>query len=328
MRRFLCPLILILSIFLLAGCSKEGNQDQSDHNQIPSQTSIEFSHKGHTFQIIPLYEQVLDYTKTAQSHPSINKETTYLKKVVEPFQKIASKKKVDIGTRYFPYFSYDPNIQQLQKNTIKLLKHQKQINNLIKNALIKSAKNLPPHSKKTVFVMPLNSDNNFVINRMEGVSGITFNKEFILLKIDPSFTEDILKYSTAHEYQHTVRFESQDMPQNLLGKILLEGRADAFARIVYPNIKAPWTKPLSGESKKTVLDVLGENINSIDTNLYNDFFGGNASKGIPAWSNYKIGYEISQSYIKNHPEVSIEKWTNLSAKEILKGSQYSHIIKE
>ncbi|MBN8193267.1 hypothetical protein JI667_14040 [Bacillus sp. NTK074B] len=46
---------------------------------------------------------------------------------------------------------------------------------------------------------------------------------------------------------------------------------------------------------------------------------------IPQWANYKIGYEIVQSYRKNHPEVSIGRWTRMHEAELIAGSDFEKI---
>ena len=49
-------------------------------------------------------------------------------------------------------------------------------------------------------------------------------------------------------------------------------------------------------------------------------------KRFSRWSNYKIGYQITQSFIENNPELSIPEWTKLDSKEIVKDSAYSNLI--
>ncbi|WP_442893606.1 DUF2268 domain-containing putative Zn-dependent protease [Bacillus sp. 2205SS5-2] len=54
-------------------------------------------------------------------------------------------------------------------------------------------------------------------------------------------------------------------------------------------------------------------------------FEGNRVKGISLWANYKIGFEVTQSYLKNHPEKTIEEWTNINSTKILEGSNNNYL---
>ncbi|MCP3742382.1 DUF2268 domain-containing protein [Rossellomorea sp. BNER] len=329
MRQLLTPIIYILLLLLLASCSHVSNQDQKDKDNVPSQKSIKFSHNEQTFQIIPLYEEVLNYTSLVKDNPSLNNKEKYFDEVLEPFQKKASMKNININNDYFSLFLPTKNVQKLEENTIELLKQQDQINEFIKESLIQSSKKLSGIDK-TIFIMPLNPENTFPVQNMEGVSGATLSENAVLLQIDPSFVKSALKYAVAHEYHHTIRMESDSgKSPNLLDSFIMEGEAEVFARMIYPDKKAPWEqKPLSDKLLDRVLDELRENANSTTLNIYYDFVIGNSSKGIPMWANYIVGHKITQSYVENNPEVSIEEWTKLGAKEILQGSEYRDLLKE
>jgi uncharacterized protein YjaZ len=325
MKRLLVPFIFISSFILLVGCSNESSEDRSENDSFPSQTTIKFSNNEQTFQIIPLYEEVLDYTKLVKDEPSLNNKKEYFSRVVEPFQKMASEKNVDIKNNYFFWFSPTTDVHTLEQNTIKLLQHQDQINEYIKDSLMSSAK-LLSGGNKTIFIMPLNPENTFPIQEMEGVAGETFSENAVLLQIDPSFTEMALKYTVAHEYNHTIEKEkSSGTDYKIMNSLISEGKADSFATKVYPDKKVPWIEPLSVESEKIVLDEIREIID--DSNIYNVLLDGDSAKGIPPWSNYKMGYKITQSYLENNPDVSIDEWTKLDANEILQGSEYRNLLK-
>jgi uncharacterized protein YjaZ len=136
----------------------------------------------------------------------------------------------------------------------------------------------------------------------------------------------LLKYSVAHEYNHAIEGESNDgMIHTILGAVVMEGKADVFASILYPQIDVPWKDPMNTETKEKVVKELMEIGDSSDPRLHLGLRSGNPSKGIPQWANYKIGFEIVQSYIENHPEVSVGKWTSMHEQEIIAGSEYAVI---
>jgi uncharacterized protein YjaZ len=118
------------------------------------------------------------------------------------------------------------------------------------------------------------------------------------------------------------------MSYTLLDSFIFEGEAEVFARMVYPNKIAPWSQPLPDEWLERVLGVLRENADSTDADLYYDFVNGNAVKNIPLWSSYKVGYKITQSYLENNPEISMEELMNLDSEEIFRGSAYNDLTKE
>ncbi|MCA1065815.1 DUF2268 domain-containing putative Zn-dependent protease [Rossellomorea sp. AcN35-11] len=327
MRQLTYPAILVLIMSMVIGCSKDESSAKSDKApSIPSQASLEFTHDEQTFQIIPLYEEILEYTGLVQDDPSQHTKVEYGGKVVVPFQQYAAEKNIDIGNMYFPFFQPTENPQTLEENTVQLLEQQDRINTLIKESLIKSA-NYLSGGTKTVFVMPLNPENTFTIQKMDGVWGLTMSEGAILLQIDPSFKEETLNYIVAHEYHHAVNMERSGKElYSLMEAVIFEGKADSFAGLVYPDYQAPWAESLANKSQHIVLEELRKNANSYDSSVYNEFFTGNSAKDIPLWSNYKIGFQITQSYLDANPGVSIGEWTEMEANEVVQGGEYKYLL--
>jgi uncharacterized protein YjaZ len=322
----LCLIHLILPLFLLISCSETTIKEQIKEGKIPSQISSEFTHKGQTFHIIPLYEEVLAYTAKAIDNPPVNTKNHYFEEVLEPFQNKLDENNADAGSYYFDYFFPTKDVKKLEENTADLLRKQQKINETVKASLIKSSDQIAG-GDTIIFLLPGNPEMTVIPDDMEGVSGVTFSDEVILLQIDPSFTEKALKYTTAHEYHHTINMGLNGMKMEpLAGLSLNEGKADSFAKIVYPDYKAEWTVPLPEDSEEIVLAEFKKNLDSYDLSVYYEFFGGNPSKGLPHWSNYKIGFSILQDYLESHPEDSIEEWTRLGWKDILQGSEFKHLL--
>ncbi|GAA0501845.1 hypothetical protein GCM10008986_31720 [Salinibacillus aidingensis] len=163
---------------------------------------------------------------------------------------------------------------------------------------------------------------------MKGVSGIAWNKDFILIQIAPPFfDENSLKNTVAHEYHHSVFFENNDNSSSLtlLEEVMLEGRADTFARLMYPSTETPWSDFSSQHLEETTWKAFRENLNSTDASIKDDFFYGNSSRGIPDRSSYKIGNKIMDRFIQKNPDVSIAEWTEMSADEILNKSKFEEL---
>lgn len=132
----------------------------------------------------------------------------------------------------------------------------------------------------------------------------------------------------AHEYHHTVNILHNSVPieYNILDLTMQEGKADSFASIVYPETKVIWKEPLSNDEEAKVLEELSVYGKSMDFIIYDKLVYGNKRKDIPRFSNYKIGYLITESYIENNPDISILEWTKKGAKEIVAGSKYSALL--
>ncbi len=108
-----------------------------------------------------------------------------------------------------------------------------------------------------------------------------------------------------------------------LSTMLLEGRADAFARLLYPDMHAPWTLALSPEEEaafwKHVQPYLHRQYT--DMTFYMDFMFG-LKEGLPGWAGYKVGFQIVQAYLRRHPGSPVTEWTALNPAHILAESGY------
>jgi len=317
--------LAVLSILLIVctGCFVDNELTQEeDKKNGPSNTTYQFSHDGQDFELVSFYEEVLEYTGSMKANAKLDNKEIYAEKVLEPFKEKSS---FDFTNNYLTPTS---DVEQLEENTNKLLENQEKINEQIKAALSESAE-LLSGTDTTVYVFPVNPEDWFTIDNLEGVLGVTYSEDDILLMVNPSYSEETLKYTVAHEYHHTVNFFHNGVQSvyNVLDSVITEGKADSFASIVYPKINMPWTKPLSDDAEAVVLKELSTHAESTGQNIHNDFSHGNPAKDLPRWSNYKIGYQITQSYIENNPNTTIPDWTKLDAKELVKGSKYNEILK-
>lgn len=284
-----------------------------------------FSYGEQNFEIISLYEEVLTYTAQIKNDPSLDHRAQYDEKVFMPFYNLAKERDMDADS-FYSFFTPTQLEQQLEDNTIELLRNQKKINELIREAIVASAEWIPG-GDTTIFVMPFNPDNPSIIKDMEGVAGGTLNNA-ILLQIDPSFSEAALLYTVAHEYNHAIAMKSREvLDYSLLNLIVQEGKADSFAGILYPEKKVSWLEPYSSESEKIVLNEINEHLDIYDADILYELLIGNYNKGIPRWSNYKLGYNIMQSFLKNNPELTIDEWTKLGPWEIVQESEYRFLKK-
>ncbi len=317
-------LVECLALILIVGCASDGNE-------VPSQSSKEFNVGGQSFKVIPLYEEVLDYTNEAMENTELNTSGEYYRKVTQPFLESASHEEASLtgGLDYSTYFSPTTSVQTLNEQTVELLKKQEEVNKAIEASLTKSIKSLGGENK-TIYVMPVNPDYKTIQNEMKGVSAITVSKDVIVLFLSPTYEKEMLEYVVAHEYHHSVFLENQNGTEgiNLLNGFVFEGKADSFASHLYPEANPPWSEPLSAVEEKRVLEELRENSDSTNAEFYYAFQNGDLKKDIPKWSNYKIGFKIVESYLSHHPDVSIKEWTMMDESEMVRGSDYSELVSE
>jgi uncharacterized protein YjaZ len=309
--------ILILALcFMFTGCSNKEPADKKEQ-----ETHFTFSQEEQHFEIIYMYDEMQEYIDTVREKTGKSNETVFIEKVFEPFKKESNME--DLSLRYV----FDPSseVDKLEASMKDLEKNTDKTNRVIKGALLKSAKELPGNDKK-IFVLPVNPEDTVMAEEMGGVAAFVLAEDVIVLQLSSSLDEDMLKYSVAHEYNHAIAGEiNPGMMYSILGSVVLEGKADAFANIIYPKVQVPWQKPMASEEKEKVVAELTELKNSSDSRRYETLRRGHPSKGIPQWANYKIGYEIVQSYRKNHPEVSVGRWTSMHEAEIIAGSDFEKI---
>lgn len=113
----------------------------------------------------------------------------------------------------------------------------------------------------------------------------------------------------------------------LLDQLIMEGRADSFANIVYPEIEVSYRSAFNPSQEKELWEKIKPNLDSTDEDYFQKVFFGDYEE-FPVWTGYKIGYNIVKDFIKNNPRVSIEEWTNMDAKEVLERSGYEEDLEK
>ncbi|MGE6486877.1 DUF2268 domain-containing protein [Paenisporosarcina sp. NPDC076898] len=313
MKKLTCIFMIFSLLLTLVSCSNE-TEKVAHPKETKFQTPVVFEHKGQEFKIHTYYQEFEDFLESAKKQPE-KVDELYRQSVVEAFRVVH-------GYSYINHWMFTPptDIKALEKSMDALVDKQERINELIAEALKESAEQLPG-GNKSVYVMPAIPEMKEFLKVMSYVSGEVWNKNTIIILIDPEFLEEHLKYTVAHEYHHGVALEQAGV-YSVLDRSVMEGKADAFAKMIYPNVEVPWIEPLAGPAKEQAWKLFMENRDSTDLELWYEFFNGNPAKGLPQWSNYKIGYQIMESFQKENPDVSLEEWTKLPGEEILLMSKY------
>lgn len=296
-------------------------EDTTLHLQdIPVIQPYTFTYQEQEFEIIPFYEEILEFIKLAREGSTESLEKLYADTVLVPLR-MSSGWSFDYHTLLTP----TSHLDKLEEYTHQLIHNADQINETIIDAIKKSADVLSGESKKRIYLFPFHPDQDYNSTLNEGVGGFA-STNTILIFINPlNYSEEMLKYIAAHEYHHTIHFEMTFRTNpTLLESMIIEGKADTFAEMIYPETEAPWTVALTPDKEEYVWSIMVDLLDKSRTiaKLSVDFFNGDPYLGIPYWSDYKIGYQIMQDFIKNNPDVSIEEWTQMNAVEILELSLF------
>lgn len=144
----------------------------------------------------------------------------------------------------------------------------------------------------------------------------------IMFAIDPGrASSEMIRYAMAHEYHHTWSFERQVTEhRNLLGHMVMEGRADRFASEQHPDLDVPWLGALTPEQEAELWSEISGNLDSIDPHYNGGVMFGHHD--IPHGAGYQIGHAIVSAYLDHHPDATVEEWSTLLPGELFEQSGY------
>lgn len=308
MKRWIVSAVLAS---LLAGCSGEPEAQKT------TTPGITFTQDNKTIKIIPLYDAYQSYVDAALKAPTEN-GALFEAYVLKENNRIREQEQVSeqLGVNN-PLDQPMNDLKHLKENVNYLQQHQTEIQQQIKQSLQQASKQLPRQNDLVVLVAPINADNPTNNKRMGGVTGIALAKNLLVLYIDCDVDQSMLAYTVAHEYHHTVLLEKLGIT-SIADNIVSEGKADLFAKGLYPDLNPLWTEPLLDHSFKHVL----YEINSYHA-TFSDLQNGNSDLQIPGWSNYAIGNTIMTDFIQKNPDIPVKEWTHMLTEEILKKSGYA-----
>jgi len=157
-----------------------------------------------------------------------------------------------------------------------------------------------------------------------GLTAVTIGTGKIIVSIDPTIDnwEQLLPYTLAHEYHHSVwtsrNFETSSFTP--LEYLLLEGRADSFAKELFPDTKHPFIKTLDKDREERVWALIKFEMHTRDSELNDKLMSG--THDIPTGSVYSIGYNIIESFKINNPQITDRELIDMSPDQILLLSKY------
>ena len=295
-------LVLIIIALVLSSCKPEGEQE---------------------FTIISGYEGMAAYVEAVKSDPDADLDDLYQKYVVDPYWKDCAS-----GGEYRTLAkraTANPikDLNGLSENISAI--EDANIEQIIEEALRKSSVKLPgPDTTVCIFAI----DPDLSWERMHGVTGFTAGAGKIWIQLSPEKEWlDWIPYTIAHEYHHSVwthQYFKWFKKFTLLDYLIFEGRADSFAHLIYPDKIAPWTTAISSYQETRQWEKISEDLEITDLEKQRKYMFGDRSDSIPIWTGYTIGFHIVQQFLENHPEMSIEEWTGMNAREIFEASGYEN----
>ena len=185
-------------------------------------------------------------------------------------------------------------------------------------------KELPGPDTKILFI-PINSEyREFYKKYGIGIHAITLGTGKIIVSIDPTFNNWVqqLPYVLAHEYHHSVwtsrNFTTADFTP--LEYLVFEGKADSFAKELYPNISIFYINMLTEKKEKRVWNLISPELNKRKSEMNDKMMIG--TDEIPVCSGYTIGFNILEAFKKNNPQINDKELIDITAEQILLLSKY------
>lgn len=157
-----------------------------------------------------------------------------------------------------------------------------------------------------------------------GMHAVTVGTGRIIISIDPTFNNwrQLIPFVLAHEYHHSVwtsrNFISADFTP--LEYLVLEGKADSFAKEIFPNDINPFANTLTKSQEKKVWNLIKPELNKRNSQMNDLMMIG--TEDIPYGSGYTIGFRIIESFKMNNPQISDIELIDFTPDQILSLSKY------
>lgn len=174
----------------------------------------------------------------------------------------------------------------------------------------------------SIFIFPIKIESEHTIKK----NGIAYPGK-LLLFISSDLPEYGLKSLLSHEYNHVCRFQHIGLELNhipLKDSLVIEGLGEFSVQEQYgEKWLAPWTHSFSFEEtielwRKYFIPAL----NMTGRDKQTVFMYGNNNNPFPNWIGYSIGYQIVDSFQKNHGPFLKGELYAISTDELIEGSSY------
>ena len=158
--------------------------------------------------------------------------------------------------------------------------------------------------KRKVYIFIFPTFDEFILNKMDGVSGYTIYKNTIAIYINTNKNyKKALKETLVHEMAHVI---SDYYNKNTLKDALInEGLAEHFREYLIGGGKAKWVKSISKKEALLIFKKIKPYLNKSNDKLYRELFLGGGR--YPLWAGYAIGYYLIDNYLKKQKIINWNK---------------------
>ena len=285
-----------------------------------------FEQSGQEFRVILAYEGQARYLEEVKSDPDADTASLWREHVVGAYREdclAGEYERLAEGRLSEPVL----DLERLE-DAVKALRGSN-VAQIVATALRRSARELT--GSDTTICVFVEGDRMAAYSReaAAGAGGFTAGSGKILLFVNPEGDwKQWTPYITAHEYHHaawthlwTGDHPGQEPLSDLVDYLIFEGRADSFARLLYPDKIAPWTHALNQEEEREQWKVMRADLHNADQNLWSRYaIGGPAT---PRWILYTIGFHVVQRYLERHPDRGVRRWTAMEVHDLLEESGYA-----
>lgn len=303
--------VILFSFLLLISCElKETIKKESESDNI----YFTFKHPetDQEYEIVHAYKLYKKYEKRIKEDSATPNFLLFDEEVIEPIVD-ACYKNAEFFVGNFDLTVKAPENMEEVNNIIKTM-DEKQLNKAIQEALLKSSDYIPSEKKTNICIFPIEEDHITQSMDTWGAGKISFyyNNKF--------YTEEFIKTTIAHEYNHSVWFEKyykKEEEETVLDRLILEGKAVMFQKLVYPDIDVD---NLYYNFKLDFWNKIEPDLQTYDLKRAQEILiGGN---GLPYNYGYSEGYNMVRTYLNKHPDITPEEWTGLTSKEIYEEGNY------
>lgn len=284
-----------------------------DNDQLDITYSFENPNTGQEFSIIHAYLLYENYFDAIEEHPDESLYKLFQQEIIEPIYEacIQDSKFIDSVTllNWVPRNSAIENL----KSQIGLI-NKDHLNELFAESLVKSSDILPSDEKTTVCVFP----------KEKGLPSDMFTVETGNIFVFHSRPDNKYKTSMSHEYHHSIwmrKHYDKIISESGLDRLIVEGGAMMFETLVYPELNHAQyyvDESFNTEYWSKVEPYLED---LATTEFVHEIVEG-GTNGFPQNYGYSEGYKMIRSYLKLHPNMTVEEWTSKSSKEIFEEGNY------
>lgn len=162
------------------------------------------------------------------------------------------------------------------------------------------------------------TEDPFVLNNMDGVSGKSYSETYFTLNFNTEIEnwKDSLLAQTVHEYGHTWFYEQLDKQYaKLLWRYIIdEALTQNLTEKLVPEFESPWRKKHSKKAIAEYWPQIKENLDR-DVNHPDPLYINQSKEGYPNWLGYSLSYLIGKELLEKH---ELEDFNRLEKQDVIK----------